>query len=161
MHQKYLDELEERFLRYVRIDSQSASGSTEIPSTSQQLDLLRLLESELKMIGAEDVVLTDYGCVLATIPATVAKDVPTVALLAHVDTAPGFNATSVKPIVHRSYGGGPIVLPDDPDQVLTTKNAPALEGKVGEDIVTTSVKAVIDAINRIMLKKMLQEKQLS
>ena len=94
MHQKYLEELEERFLRYVRIDTQSASGSTETPSTSQQLDLLRLLESELKMLGAEDVVLTDYGCVLATIPATVAKDVPTVALLAHVDTATGFNATS-------------------------------------------------------------------
>jgi len=71
MHQKYLEELEERFLRYVRIDTQSASGSTETPSTSQQLDLLRLLESELKMLGAEEVVLTDYGCVLATIPATV------------------------------------------------------------------------------------------
>lgn len=146
MHQKYLEELEERFLRYVRIDTQSAGGSNETPSTSQQLDLLRLLESELKMLGAEDVVLTDYGCVFATIPATVAaEDIPTVALLAHVDTAPGFNATSVKPIVHRNYGGGQIVLPDDPDQVLTTKNSPALEGKVGEDIVTASGTTLLGA----------------
>ena len=146
MHQEYLKELEERFLRYVRIDTQSAGDSTETPSTSKQLDLLRLLESELKMLGASDVVLTDCGYVLATIPATVpADDVPTVAFLAHVDTAPGFSGTDVKPIVHRSYGGGPIVLPDDPDQVLTTENASELESKVGQDIVTASGTTLLGA----------------
>ena len=146
MHQKYLEELEERFLRYVQIDTQSAGDSTETPSTSKQLDLLRLLESELKMLGAREVVLTDCGYVLATIPATVpADDVPTVAFLAHVDTAPAFSGTDVKPIVHRNYGGGPIVLPDDPDQVLTAGNAPELEGKVGEDIVTASGTTLLGA----------------
>ena len=69
--------------------------------------------------------LTDYGAVLATIPATVQADVPTIALLAHVDTAPQFSGTNVKPIVHRNYSGEDIVLPDDPSQVLSPKDLPS------------------------------------
>jgi tripeptide aminopeptidase len=145
MEQKFLQELEERFLRYIQIDTQSAEDSSEVPSTAKQLDLLRLLESDLKSLGIEEVVLTDYACVLATIPATVEEDVPTIAFLAHVDTAPGFSGTGVKPIVHRTYGGGPIVLPDDPDQVLTVENAPFLAEKLGEDIVTASGTTLLGA----------------
>ena len=107
-------ELEERFIRYARIDTQSDESSSTTPSTEKQFDLLRLLVDELREIGAQDVTLTDYGAVLATIPATVAGDAPTVAFLAHVDTSPGFNGTGVEPIVHRGYDGGDIVLPDDP-----------------------------------------------
>jgi tripeptide aminopeptidase len=145
VERKFLQELEERFLRYVQIDTTSAGDSSEIPSTAKQLDLQRLLEGGLKSLGAEDVVLTDYGCVLATIPATVEGDVPTVAFLAHVDTAPDFSGTGVKPIVHRNYAGGPIVLPDDPGQVLTAENSPLLEEKVGEDIITTSGTTLLGA----------------
>jgi len=142
----YLEELEERFLRYVRIDTQSAEDSNEIPSTSRQLDLLRLLQRELEALGASDVVLTDYGCVLATIPATApASDVPTVAFLAHVDTAPAFSGTNVQPIVHRNYAGAPILLPDDPDQVLTVESAPELKSKLGEDVVTASGATLLGA----------------
>ena len=108
-------ELEERLVRYARIDTQSDEASPTSPSTSKQFDLLRLLVDELREIGAQDVTLTDYGAVLATIPATVTNQAPTIAFLAHVDTAPAFNATGVKPIVHRNYAGGDIVLPDDPD----------------------------------------------
>ena len=99
-------ELEERLVRYARIDTQSDEKSATSPSTKKQYDLLNLLVDELKAMGAQDVRLTDYGVVLATIPATTRSDVPTIALLAHVDTAPAFNGTGVKPIVHRNYGGG-------------------------------------------------------
>ena len=79
---------------------------------------------ELKEIGAQEVTLTAYGAVLATIPATVQADVPTIALLAHVDTAPQFSGTDVKPIVHRSYNGEDIVLPDDPSRCCRPKRCP-------------------------------------
>jgi tripeptide aminopeptidase len=145
MYQAFLEEIEERFLRYVQIDTQSSEDSTEIPSTAKQLDLLRLLESELKALGAKDVVLTDYGCVLATISATVDGDVPTVAFLAHVDTSPDFSGAGVKPVIHHNYAGGPIVLPDDAEQVLTYENSPLLEAKMGEDIVTASGTTLLGA----------------
>src|SRR5690606_22618711 len=95
-------ELEERLVRYARIDTQSDESSPTSPSTEIQLDLLNLLVEELEEIGARDVRLTDYGAVLATIPATVEDGAPVVGFLAHVDTAPGFNASGVKPIVHRN-----------------------------------------------------------
>ena len=138
-------ELEERFVRYARIDTQSNEASTTSPSTEKQYDLLRLLVDELKSIGAQDVRLTDYGAVLATIRATVKTSLPTIALLAHVDTAPQFNATGVKPIVHRSYAGGDIVLPDDPSVVLSPKQFPYLATKVDEDIVTASGTTLLGA----------------
>lgn len=138
-------ELEERLVRYARIDTQSDESSPTSPSTEIQLDLLRMLVDELTTMGAEDVVLTDYGAVLATIPATVESEVPTIAFLAHVDTAPGFNAVGVKPIVHRKYDGGDIVLPDDPQQVLSPEHFPYLASKVGEDIITASGTTLLGA----------------
>ncbi len=138
-------ELEERFVRYARIDTQSDMSSSTSPSTSIQLDLLNLLVHELNEIGAQDVTLTDYGAVLATIASTAGDDVPTVAFLAHVDTAPGFNATGVVPIVHRSYGGDDIVLPDDPEAVLSPRDSTYLAGKVGEDIITASGTTLLGA----------------
>src|SRR4030095_934471 len=99
---------------------------------------LRLLRDELTSIGAHDVRLTDYAVVLATIPATTSSPVPTIAFLAHVDTAPQFNATGVKPIVHRHYDGGEIVLPDAPDVRLSPTHFPYLGEKIGDDIITAS-----------------------
>lgn len=138
-------ELEERLVRYARIDTQSDEASTTTPSTEQQYDLLNLLVDELQALGAQDVTLTDYGAVIATIPATVVTPVPTIAFLAHVDTAPGFNATGVKPIVHRNYAGGDIVLPDDPHAVLSPEQLPYLATKVGEDIITASGTTLLGA----------------
>ncbi|HMN26966.1 MAG TPA: peptidase T, partial [Caldilineaceae bacterium] len=133
----FTHDLEERFLRYVQIDTQSDEHSNAVPSTAKQLDLLSLLKTELEELGATDVRLTSYGCVLATIPATAGvSGAPTVALLGHVDTAPQFSGTGVKPLVHRHYDGSPIVLPDDPTQVLTTEQLPYLGEKLGDDIIT-------------------------
>jgi len=138
-------ELEERLVRYVRIDTQSDERSTSSPSTDTQYDLLRLLVEELRSIGAEDVRLTDYGAVLATIPATTQSPVPTIALLAHVDTAPAFDGTGVKPIVHRAYAGGDIRLPDAPDVMLSPTRFPYLGTKVGDDIITASGTTLLGA----------------
>ena len=131
-------ELEERFVRYARIDTQSDEKSTTSPSTEKPYELLRLLVDELTSNGAHDVKLTEYGAALATIPASTKTDAPTIALLAHVDTAPQFSGTGVKPIVHRTYSGGDIVLPDDPAIVLSPARFPYLAAKVGEDIITAS-----------------------
>ncbi len=145
MNTEFDRELEERLVRYCEIDTQSDENSPTSPSTEKQYDMLRLLVDELEEIGAQDVRLTDYGAVLATIPATVDKAVPTIALLAHVDTSPAFNATGVKPIVHRNYDGGEIVLPDDPEQVLTLENSPYLKERIGDDIVTASGTTLLGA----------------
>ncbi len=138
-------EIEERFIRYARIDTQSDEKSSTSPSTQKQYDLLRLLVDELTSIGAQDVKLTEYGAVLATIPATTTTEIPTIALLAHVDTAPAFNGTGVKPIVHRNYDGGEIVLPDDPSVMLSPSQSPYLATKKGDDIITASGTTLLGA----------------
>src|SRR6516225_3861392 len=142
---EFTREVEERFIRYARIDTQSDEKSTASPSTEKQYDLLRMLVDELKSIGARDVTLTKYGAVLATIPATTNAEVPTVALLAHVDTAPQFSGTNVKPIVHRNYAGGEIVMPDNTEIVLSPKQSPYLATKTGDDIITASGTTLLGA----------------
>jgi tripeptide aminopeptidase len=109
------------------------------------LDLCELLAGELSEIGAADVELTGYGTVLATIPATVDTPAPTIGLLAHVDTAPQFSGKDVRPIVHRNYDGGDIVLPDDPGMILSPTALPYLGMKTGDDIVTASGTTLLGA----------------
>ena len=138
-------ELEQRLVRYAAIDTQSDADSPTQPSTASQLDLQRLLVEELRAIGAADVVLTDYGTVLATIPPTVDEDVPAVGLVAHVDTAPGFHASGVKPVVHRNYDGGAITFADAPALVLCPEGSPPLAGKMGHDIITASGTTLLGA----------------
>src|SRR4051812_40924442 len=142
---QYDRELEDRFLRYARLDTEADEASPTTPSTSKQFDLLNLLVTELKQIGAQDVALTDYGAVRATIPATVERETPMVAFLAHVDTSPGFSGTDVKPIVHHNYDGSSIVLPDDPSMVLSPEEFPYLAQKIGDDIVTASGTTLLGA----------------
>lgn len=145
MNTSFNHELEDRLVRYCRIDTTSDETSPTSPSTERQYDLLRLLVDELTEIGAADVRLTDYGAVLATIPATIENDVETIALLAHVDTSPAFSGADVKPLIHRNYQGGNIVLPDDPEQVLTPENSPYLKDRIGDDIVTASGTTLLGA----------------
>jgi tripeptide aminopeptidase len=136
-------ELEDRLVRYAAIDSQSDADSPSSPSTGIQFGMLRLLEQELGEIGAKDVQVTEYGAVLATIPGT--TEGPTVGLLAHVDTAPQFNATGVKPRVVKGYNGGEITYPDDPALVLSPEEYPYLAEKLGHDIVTASGTTLLGA----------------
>ncbi|WP_460273939.1 peptidase T [Celeribacter sp. ULVN23_4] len=135
--------LEDRLVRYAAIDTQSDEDAPGAPSTAIQFDLLRMLERELTDMGASDVEITDYGVVLATIPGT--AEGPTVGFLAHVDTAPQFNATGVKPRVVRGYNGGDITYPDNPDLVLSPAEFPYLAEKQGHDIVTASGTTLLGA----------------
>jgi tripeptide aminopeptidase len=136
-------ELANRLCRYAAIDSQSDADSPTGPSTARQWDILRLLQAELTEIGAVDVTLTDYGTVIATIPGNRAG--PTVGFLAHVDTAPQFNATGVKPRVIKGYNGGAISFPDAPDLVLSPDEFPYLATKQGHDIITASGTTLLGA----------------
>ena len=136
-------ELTERLMRYAAIDSQSNDISKGAPSTAIQFDLLKLLKQELEDMGAKDVQLTDYGVVLGTIPGNVTA--PTIGLLAHVDTAPQFNASDVKPRVIKGYNGGDISFPDDPDLVLSPAEYPYLAEKRGDDIITASGTTLLGA----------------
>lgn len=133
------EKLLERFLRYVQVDTQSDDSSQTCPSTPGQLVLQEMLRNELEGFGASDVTMTRYGYVLATIPATVnAKRLPTVAFLAHVDTAPDCSGKNVRPVVHRNYRGGPIRFRDNRSLVLDPANSPELNNAIGKDIVTAS-----------------------
>lgn len=145
MSPDFQDELTSRLIRYCKIDSQSDADSQSSPSTGIQLDMQHLLMNELKEIGAQEITLTPYGTVLATLPSTVGSDAPTLALLAHVDTAPQFNATGVKPVVHKSYNGGDISFPDAPELTLSPVQSPYLATKQGHDIVTASGTTLLGA----------------
>ena len=131
----------ERFLRYVKIDTQSDPDSEATPSTEKQQDLSRLLAQELRDLGVEDAEMDAYGYVFGTIPSTLppeqAARTPTLALLAHVDTSPDASGTNVKPIVHPNYDGGVLLLPGDPSVTLNPDNQPALLDHLGHDIITS------------------------
>lgn len=145
MRTEFDAELEARLLRYTAIDTQSDETSGTAPSTPTQFILLRLLVDELTAIGAAEIRLTDYGAVLATIPATTDGKAPVIGLVAHVDTTPQFHATGVKPRVHRCYDGGAIVYPDAPGLTLSPDVSPYLGTKTGDDIVTASGTTLLGA----------------
>ena len=129
----------ERFLRYVRYDTQSDETSTTFPSTGKQMVLLRDLAIELRALGLTDAAMDEHGYVMATIPSTSRKPgVPTIGFIAHVDTSPEMQGHEVRPIVHRAYDGRDLVLPDDPSAVLRLAEIPELATAIGEDIVTAS-----------------------
>ncbi|MCV2887375.1 peptidase T [Ruegeria aquimaris] len=143
MQNPFDQELQDRLVRYAAIDSQSDETAPGSPSTACQFDMLHLLRDELTEMGAQDVELTDYGVVLATIPGTAPG--PTVGFLAHVDTAPQFNASGVKPRVISGYNGGDITFPDDPALVLSPAEHPYLAEKIGHDLITASGTTLLGA----------------
>lgn len=138
-----------RFLRYVKIDTQSDPHSTSFPSTEKQRDLSKLLVVELQTLGVKDAHLDQYGYVYATIPATSPKpNVPVICFCSHVDTSPDVTGLNVKPIVHRNWQGEDITLPDDPTQVIRLSEHPDLAGQFGHDIVTASGTTLLGADNK-------------
>jgi tripeptide aminopeptidase len=136
------DDVLERFLRYVQVDTQSDSDSETYPSTAKQLDLGRMLAEELSAAGLEDVELTEHGYVFATVPGSAG---PTVGLIAHIDTSSDESGTNVKPQVVRSYDGRDLVLPGDHRKVLRAADNPILAARVGHDIVTTDGTTLLGA----------------
>jgi tripeptide aminopeptidase len=131
-------DLLDRFLRYVRVDTQSARDRTQSPSTPGQLDLGRMLAEELVGLGLEDSALDENGYVVGTLPATV-PDAPVIGLIAHVDTSPDAPGAGVEPIVHREYDGGELALPRGGTVVGPHP------GAAGHDIVTSSGDTLLGA----------------
>ena len=139
----------ERLMRYVQIDTQSDPNSLSFPSTENQKDLSTLLLQELLAIGLVDATMDTNGYVMATIPATIEQEkldalkLPVICFCAHVDTAPDCSGTDVKPILHQQYNGAPIVLPDDPTQIITVEKYPYLKNFIGKEIITASGKTLL------------------
>ncbi|MCP9486080.1 MAG: peptidase T [Gaiellaceae bacterium MAG52_C11] len=137
------DDVLERFLRYVRIDTQSAYGQATTPSTAKQLELSRLLEAELRELGLDDVQLDEFGYVYGSLPGV--KGAPVIGLIAHVDTSPDVTGTGVTPGIHENYDGSRIVLSGDETQILDPQEQPALAEKIGHDLVTTDGTTLLGA----------------
>ena len=141
----------ERLMRYVQIDTQSDPNSLSFPSTEKQKDLSTLLLQELLAIGLVDATMDTNGYVMATIPATIEQEklnalkLPVICFCAHVDTAPDCSGTQVKPILHQHYNGAPIVLPEDPTQIITVEKYPYLKNFIGKAIITASGKTLLGA----------------
>lgn len=150
----------ERFLKYVKYDTQSSGESASYPSTEKQKVLLQALADELKALGLEDAHMDEWGYVTATLPANTAKKVPTIALIGHADTSDQVSGANVRPIIHRDYQGGDIVLPNG--LVIREQESPDLKDMIGYDIITSSgdtllgaddkagIAEIIDAINYLV-----------
>ncbi|WP_336517882.1 peptidase T [Pollutibacter soli] len=137
--------VKDKFLRYVQIDTQSDPHSSSYPSTEKQKDLGRVLVDELQQMGLSDAHMDNWGYVFATIPSTTNKSVPVICFCAHMDTSPDCSGTDVRPIVHERWDGSDIILPDDRRQVVSIKDHPYLQEKIGEDIITASGTTLLGA----------------
>ena len=128
----------DRFLRYVKIDTQSKEDQPTVPSTRKQWDLANLLAAELKTLGAEHVRASEFGIVYAMVPGNLpaGSKVPVIGFISHMDTSPEVSGENVHPIIHTNYQGGDIVLPQDPTQVIADARNPLLKTLIGDDIIT-------------------------
>tara|TARA_R110002020_G_scaffold34066_15_gene103578 strand:+ start:243 stop:1481 length:1239 start_codon:yes stop_codon:yes gene_type:complete len=139
------DTVLDRLLRYVVIDTQSDPSSLAQPSTEKQKDLGRVLVAELLALGLADAHMDEHGNIYATLPANSGKDVPVICFCSHMDTAPDFTGTDVKPNVVRDYQGGDIQLTGDTSRVIRVSEHPELNNQIGHDIVTTDGTTLLGA----------------
>ncbi len=149
----------ERFLKYVQIDTQSDPDSDTCPSTEKQKNLGKILVKELLAIGIKDAHMDENGYVYGTVAANSAKKVPVICFCSHMDTSPETSGANVKPVIHKNYQGGEIVLPHDISQVLRPSEHPHLKNQTGNDIITSDgttilcaddkagVSEIMDAVN--------------
>lgn len=138
-----MESVKDRFLRYVKIDTQSRHHMDNVPSTEKQLVLCRLLRDELAALGASDVRLDAHGYVTATIPANTGKKAPVVGLLAHVDTADAVTGENVNPVLTPNYGGGTIDMGNG--YTLSPAGSPELLNHIGEEIICTDGTTLLGA----------------
>src|SRR5688572_11128423 len=127
----------DRFLRYVKIDTQSKEDQKTVPSTRKQLELANLLAKELKEIGASNVRVSEFGIVYAMVPGNLPDNskVPVIGFISHMDTSPAVSGENVNAIIHKNYQGGDIVLPKDTTQVITPAKNPELKNLIGDDVI--------------------------
>ena len=144
---KYKFTAVERFLKYVKYDTQSDEESTSFPSSEKQKKLSADLAKELKKMGLKDAAMDKWGYVMATLPSNTKKKVPPVAFIAHVDTSPAVTGKNVKPVIHKNYKGGDIKLAKG-GWVIKAKENPDLKNMKGFDIITTDGSTLLGADNK-------------
>jgi tripeptide aminopeptidase len=156
---KYINKnksLQNRFIKYVQIDTQSDPTSPTVPSTEKQKDLGRVLVAELLNLGVTDAHLDEHGYVYATIPSNTDKKVPVICFCSHMDTSPDCSGKNVKPIIHENYQGQDLVLPDDNSVVLKMKEHADLKDQIGNDIITASGTTLLGADNKAGLAEIME-----
>ncbi len=141
MREKIID----RFVKYVKVDTQSDPENPAFPSTEKQWDLAKILVEELKEIGMEDVTLDDNCYVMATLPSNVDFEVPTIGFVAHIDTSPDYSGTDVKPQFHENYDGKDIVLNAEEGVVLSPDYFEDLLLYKGQTLITTDGSTLLGA----------------
>ena len=138
----------DRFLSYVKYDTQSSEESDSYPSTLKQLELSKKLLLELKDLGLKETEITEHGYVFGTLPSNVDHKVPVIGYIAHVDTSPDVSGKDVNPVINKNYQGGDIVLKNESSQVIEFKMNPALKNCIGHDIITTDGTTLLGADNK-------------
>ena len=139
-----MEQLIDRFLRYVSVDTQSNPESESQPSAAKELDLLMMLKDELEAMGVE-AKLDEYGYVMATIPSNCGKDVPAVGFIAHVDTAPDASGKDIKPQIIKNYDGGDIALKGVEGLYLKVEDFPEMKDYEGRTLITTDGTTLLGA----------------
>ncbi len=135
----------ERFLKYAKVNTESAEGTGISPSTACQWDLINILLDELKELGLEDVKVSEFGVITAILPATPGcENAPALGLLAHMDTAPAFSGNGVNPILHENYDGCDIVLPKE-GRVISVADFPELKKLKGRTLITADGSTLLGA----------------
>jgi len=145
----------DRFLNYVKIDTQSDPESPTYPSTEKQKNLGRLLVSELLDMGITDAAMDEFGYVYATIESNTDKSVPVICFCSHMDTSPDCSGKDVKPVVHRNYEGGAIAFSADPSLRLHPYDHPDLINQLGNDIITADGTTLLGADNKAGLAEIM------
>jgi tripeptide aminopeptidase len=135
----------DRFLRYIKIDTQSARKAESFPSTAKQLKLAKLLVEELQALGLSDAAMDEHGYVTATLPANIDGDAPVVGFLAHIDTSPDFSGEGVNPQFIENYDGGTVVLNAEKGIHMSPENFPALKKYIGKTLITTDGTTLLGA----------------
>jgi tripeptide aminopeptidase len=138
----------DRFLSYVKYDTQSSEESDSYPSTLKQLELSKKLLLELKDLGLKETEITEHGYVFGTLPPNVDHKVPVIGYIAHVDTSPDVSGKDVNPVINKNYQGGDIVLKNESSQVIEFEMNPALKNCIGHDIITTDGTTLLGADNK-------------
>ena len=135
----------DRFLDFVKFDTQSDELTNMTPSSPGQMEFARYLKAVLLGMGLEDVTLDDYGYLFATLPANTDKEVPVVGFIAHMDTSPDMSGRLVTPRLVRNYDGAPIVLNETDGDILGSDAFPELSGYVGDDLIVTDGTTLLGA----------------
>lgn len=143
-----MEQLVDRFLKYIKIDTQSDDKSNTFPSTSTQIEFSKMLVIELEAIGLSDIELDENGYIMATLPSNTDKEVPVVGFIAHVDTSPDFNGRNVNPKIVKSYFGKPLILHEKKKIVLSASEFPALNNYLGQSLITTDGTSLLGADNK-------------